>query len=191
MRCLWLCAHRWSLKLLNISDLHGCKLFAMALLPVVFCFYGISHRQCMVFKTIQGLLEFRKVAGQVKTFKEAKLIFKARQHSKWLQQHPRYNKPDPCHLLSKQATFFRLCAGHNHLNHHLFQSGEAEIASQNSAPIRPAACQQNTCYRHALNTTPSGVSSGRWRFRCQRSCSAVWATLQCTAAFVQTTGDSI
>ena len=43
------------------------------------------------------------------------------QHCKWRLEHPRY-KTDPCYLLTRreQVTVFRLRAGHNRLNHHLY-----------------------------------------------------------------------
>lgn len=41
-------------------------------------------------------------------------------NSKWLQQHPHYDRSDPYHLLSRseQATVFRLHTGHICLSHH-------------------------------------------------------------------------
>ena len=35
------------------------------------------------------------------TLGETKTVIKAKQHSKWLQQHPQHNKKDPYHLLSR------------------------------------------------------------------------------------------
>jgi hypothetical protein len=56
------------------------------------------------------------------TFQEAKTIIRAKQHNKWMQQHPRYNPNVPFHLLSRseQVLIFRLRTGHNRMNHHLF-----------------------------------------------------------------------
>ena len=53
---------------------------------------------------------------------EVKTILKAKQHSKWRHKHPRYNKADPYYLLTRreQMTVFRLRAGHNRLNYHLY-----------------------------------------------------------------------
>ena len=72
------------------------------------------------------------------TFKEAKIITKARQHCKWLQQLLGHNKSIPYYLLSRsqQVTVFRLCTGHTRLNHHL--STKFRISQSNPAPIRRA-----------------------------------------------------
>ena len=42
--------------------------------------------------------------------------------SKWRLEHPQYNKNDPYYLLTRQeqVTVFRIRAGHNHLNYHLY-----------------------------------------------------------------------
>ena len=66
------------------------------------------------------------------TYKEAKTIIKAKQHTKWLQQHPQHKTKDPYHLLSRQeqVIIFRLRTGHNRLNHHLynkFRIGESAL----------------------------------------------------------------
>ena len=55
-------------------------------------------------------------------FPEVKTIPKAKQHSKWRLEHPRYNKADPYYLLTRreQVTVFRLRTGHSRLNHHLY-----------------------------------------------------------------------
>ena len=53
---------------------------------------------------------------------EVKTILKAKQHSKWRLEHPRYNKADPYYLLTtrEQVTMFRLRTGHNRFYYHLY-----------------------------------------------------------------------
>ena len=55
------------------------------------------------------------------SYPEVKIILKAKQHSKWRHEHPRY-KADPYHLLTRleQVTVFRLRTGHNRLSYHLY-----------------------------------------------------------------------
>ena len=55
-------------------------------------------------------------------FREYKSIVKAKQNDKWLQNHPRHNRNDPYHKLTRreQVTIFRLRTGHNRLNHHMY-----------------------------------------------------------------------
>ena len=56
------------------------------------------------------------------SYPEVKTILMAKQRSKWRHKHPRYNKADPYYLLTRreQVTVFRLTAGHNRLNYHLY-----------------------------------------------------------------------
>ena len=56
------------------------------------------------------------------SYTEAKTIIRAEQLRQWHQQHPRYDRSDPFHLLPRreQVVIFRLRTGHNRLNHHLF-----------------------------------------------------------------------
>ena len=58
----------------------------------------------------------------VSGYAEVKTILKAKQHSKWRLEHPRYNKADPYYLLTRreQVTVFRLTTGHNLLDRHLY-----------------------------------------------------------------------
>ena len=65
------------------------------------------------------------------TYHEAKTIIKAKEQSRWKQQHPRHNRADPYYLLTRreQVAIFRLRTGHNRLRHHLFTKfhiGESE-----------------------------------------------------------------
>ena len=57
--------------------------------------------------------------------------FRVEQLRQWQQEHPRYNRADPFHLLPRreQVVIFRLRTGHNRLNHHLytkFRIGQTE-----------------------------------------------------------------
>ena len=84
------------------------------------------------------------------TIKEAKTIIKAKQHSTWLQQHPRYNRSDPYNLLSspEQVALFRLRTGNNRINHQLFTTfgiGQSDL------------CPSQTCSmtaEHLLQACP-------------------------------------
>ena len=55
-------------------------------------------------------------------YAEVKTILKAKHHCKWRLEHPRCKKTDPYNLLTRreQVTVFRLRAGNNRLNHHLW-----------------------------------------------------------------------
>ena len=66
-------------------------------------------------------------------------------------------------------------------------SPSLEQVSQNSAPVRPAACGQNICCRHAHWMTTSSVNSGWWRLVTKK----LSVSLQCIAAFGQKTRNSI
>ena len=56
------------------------------------------------------------------TYQEEKTIIRARQQTKWLQQHPKHNRADPYYQLTRreQVAIFRLRTGHNRMNAHLF-----------------------------------------------------------------------
>ena len=68
-------------------------------------------------------------------------------------------------------TVFRLHAGHNHLNHHLFTMFGTDQSELCPCQTR----QQNICCRHAHYMTTSGISSGQCRLLI-RQLRAAWTT---------------
>ena len=84
------------------------------------------------------------------SFFEAKTIIKAKQQKKWMQEHPRYNRADPYHLLPRreQVIMFRLRTGHNRLNYHLYT--KLRIGQTEQCPCRTDS--QTT--EHLLQSCP-------------------------------------
>ncbi|KAK7092397.1 hypothetical protein V1264_008145 [Littorina saxatilis] len=125
------------------------------------------------------------------TFKEAKTIIKAKQHKKWLQQHPHYNKNDAFHLLtrSEQVLIFRLRTGHNRMNHHLFT--KFRIGQSNQCPCQTGSMTTE----HLLQTCPlhDGHGSQIWAeaTTVQGKLYGSLDDLQRTATFARRTGVSI
>ena len=84
------------------------------------------------------------------SYPEVETIFKAKQHSKWKHEHPRYNKADPCYLLTRreQVTVFRLRTGHNRLNCHLYSN--LHIGHTEQCPC----CTGSQTTEHLLQSCP-------------------------------------
>lgn len=125
------------------------------------------------------------------TFKEAKTIIKAKQHSKWMQQHPQYNRKDPYHLLtrSEQVLIFRLRTGHNRLNHHLFT--KFRIGQSDQCPCQTGSMTTE----HLLQSCPlqDGLRRQIWmeKTTVQGKLFGSLEDLQRTATFAQRAGVSI
>jgi len=125
------------------------------------------------------------------SLKEARTIIKAHQHSKWVKKHPKFNKDDPFHKLSRaeQVIIFRLRTGHNRMNHHLYK--KLKIGQTDQCPCQTGSMTTE----HLLQSCPT--------FQVLRL--QTWASevptatklygnledLQTTAAFIQKTGVSI
>ena len=125
------------------------------------------------------------------TFQEAKTIIKAKQHKKWMQTHPHYNRQDPYHLLSRpeQVIIFRLRTGHNRLNHHLYT--KFRIGQSDQCPCQTGS--QTT--EHLLQACPlhEATRSQTWTEETPVA-KKIYGTLedlQRTASFVGATGVSI
>ena len=56
------------------------------------------------------------------TYREAETIIKAKQHSRWLQQHPNFNETDDYRRLTgpEQVVHLPTTLCHNRMNHHLY-----------------------------------------------------------------------
>lgn len=125
------------------------------------------------------------------TFKEAKTIIKAKQHSKWLQQHPQHNRKDPFHLLSRseQVLIFRLRTGHNRMNHHLYT--KFKIGQTDQCPCQTGSMTTE----HLLQSCPlhDGLRHQIWaeETTVQRKLYGSLEDLQRTATFAQRAGVSI
>ena len=125
------------------------------------------------------------------TFKEAKTIIKAKQHNKWMQQHPRFNRTDPYHLLSRteQVLIFRLRTGHNCMNHHLYT--KFRIGQSDQCPCQTGSMTTE----HLLQSCPlhDGLRRQIWteETTVQGKLYGGLEDLQRTATFAQKTGVSI
>ncbi|KAK7088534.1 hypothetical protein V1264_022444 [Littorina saxatilis] len=117
------------------------------------------------------------------TFKEAKTIIKAKQHKKWLQQHPHYT------YCSEQVLIFRLRTGHNRMNHHLFT--KFRIGQSDQCPCQTGSMTTE----HLLQTCPlhDGLRSQIWAeaTTVQGKLYGSLDDLQRTATFARRTGVSI
>ncbi|PVD26822.1 hypothetical protein C0Q70_11969 [Pomacea canaliculata] len=125
------------------------------------------------------------------TFSEVKTIIKAKQHNKWLQQHPRFNRNDPYYLLTRaeQVIIFRLRTGHNRLNHHLYT--KLRIGQTDQCPCQTGSqttahllqeCPMHEELRHRIWTDETPVS---------RKLHGSLVDLRRTTSFVQEAGVSI
>jgi hypothetical protein len=125
------------------------------------------------------------------TFKEVKTIIKAKQHKKWLQQHPRSNPNDPYYLLTRaeQVILFRLRTGHNRLNHHLYT--KFRIGQTDQCPCQTGSqttvhllqdCPLHEDLRHRTWTEETPV---------ERKLHGSLEDLRRTASFVREAGVSI
>ena len=105
-------------------------------------------------------------------YQEAKTIIKAKQHDRWMQQHPRYNKQDAYHQLSRtdQILIIRLRTGHNRLNHNYVH----QVQDLNIAHVRQAVWQRNICCRSAPCTTSWGQIFGRNQRHWRKNGMGVW-----------------
>ena len=125
------------------------------------------------------------------TLRETKTVIKAKQHSKWLQQHPQHNKKDPYHLLSRQeqVTIFRLRTGHNRMKNHLYH--KLRIGETALCPC--SAAYQTT--EHLLQdcTLHTDLRSKCWRETTPLATKLYGGLedLRRTAAFVERTGVSV
>ncbi|PVD18237.1 hypothetical protein C0Q70_21784 [Pomacea canaliculata] len=125
------------------------------------------------------------------TYSEVKTIIKAKQHNKWLQQHPRFNRNDPYYLLTRaeQVIIFRLRTGHNRLNHHLYT--KLRIGQTDQCPCQTGSqttthllqeCPMYKDLRHRIWTDETPVL---------RKLHGNLEDLRLTASFVQEAGVSI
>ena len=124
------------------------------------------------------------------SYAEVKTILKAKQHSKWRLEQPRY-KTDPYYLLTrqKQVTVFRLRTGHTYLNYHLYSqlhSGHTEQC--------PCSTESQTT-EHLLQSCPlyKPPSKGIWPDHTPvvHKLYSRLVDLRCTATFIEETGVSI
>ena len=122
------------------------------------------------------------------TLRETKTAIKAKQQTKWMQQHPQHNKKDPYHLLSRQeqVTIFRLRTGHNRMNDHLFH--KLRIGESALCPCKSA----NQTTEHLLQDCTLHADR---RSKCWKEATTVETKLygsledlRCTVTFVTGTG---
>ena len=122
------------------------------------------------------------------TFKEAKTLVKAIQHSRWLQQHPKFERSDPYYQLSRneQVIIFRLRTGHNRMKHHLFH--KFHIGETDQCPCQTGAMTTE----HLLEICPlhEGTRRHHWEGGTPLRTKLFGSKedLQRTAAFVEATG---
>ena len=125
------------------------------------------------------------------TYQEERTIIKAKLQTKWLQQHPRFNRADSYYLLtrSEQVVIFRLRTGHNRLNHHMhtkFGIGQSDQCPCETGSMTTEHLLQS-CPRHddlRNQTWPKATSVARKLYGDLRD-------LRRTAAFVGATKLSI
>ena len=122
------------------------------------------------------------------SYPEVKTILKAKQHSKLGHGHPRYNKADPCYLLTRreQVTVFRLRTGHNRFNYHLYS--KLRIGHTEQCPCGTGS--QRT--EHLLQSCPiyEPLRKGTWldSTPVARKLYRSLGDLRCTATFIEDTG---
>ena len=125
------------------------------------------------------------------SYVEVKTILKVKQHSKWMLNHPQYNKTDPYYLLTRreQVTVFRLRKGHNRLNHHLYS--KLQISHTEQCPCGTGS--QTT--EHLLQSCPiyKLLRKGIWQDHTPIACKLYGSLgdLWGTATFIGETGVSI
>ena len=97
------------------------------------------------------------------SYPAVKAITEAKQHSKWMQQHPHHNSADPYYLLDRwdQVLVFWLRTSNNHLNNH--QYSKLCIGPWSRAFVVMAVRQQNTC----CSPAPSRAT---WKENLARPC---------------------
>ena len=125
------------------------------------------------------------------TYTDEKTIIKTLSKKKWKQQHPNYNQSDSLHKLNRteQVILFRLRAGHNRLNAHMYNKlkvGESEMCPWN-ADIMTAEhllqhCQLYDAMRRDTWPDPTLLRDKLY---------GNLGELRRTAAFVRATGISI
>lgn len=125
------------------------------------------------------------------SYQEARTIIKAKQLSKWKQQHPRFNTLDHYHQLTReeQVTIFRLRTGHNRLNYHLYT--KFRIGESGQCPCQTG----NMTTEHLLQECPlhNVLRESIWRnpISMDRKLYGSAEDLRCTASYVARTGVSI
>ena len=125
------------------------------------------------------------------TFKESKTIIKAVQQSKWIKEHPNFNKQDPYYLLTRpeQVAILRLRTGHNRLNHHLYT--KLRIGQSDQCPCQTSSMTTT----HILQECPvhENLRQRTWPevTPVRRKLYGGLEDLQRTAAFVMEAGLSI
>ena len=103
----------------------------------------------------------KKQVDSSTSYPVVKTILKAKQHSKWRHEHPRYNEADPYYPLTglEQVTVFRPRTGHNRLNYHLYS--KLRIGLSGSALAVLVVRQQNIYCSPAPTTSHSERESGQ------------------------------
>ena len=125
------------------------------------------------------------------TYNEVRTHIKTNQHRKWLTQHPKFNKSDPYHHLtrSEQVIIIRLRTGHNRLNHHLFT--KLKIGTTDLCPCQTGSMTAE----HLLQTCPlhNTLRDQTWRrgTPLHRKLYGSLEDLRQTAAFTEMTGATI
>ena len=114
------------------------------------------------------------------------IILDTKQHSKRRYEHPRYNKADPCYLLSRweQVTVFRPKTGHNPLSYHLHS--KLSISHTEQCPCGTGS--QTT--KHLLQSCPQEGNLARPHPEARKLYGNL-EDLRHTAIFIEETGVSI
>ena len=121
---------------------------------------------------------------------EVKTFLKAKQHSKWMHEHPRYNKADSYLLIRReQVAVFKFRTGNNRLNFHLYS--KLRIGHTEQCPCGTGS--QIT--EHLLQSCPiyEPLRKGIWpdHTPVARKLYDSLGVLRCTATFIEETGVSI
>ena len=131
----------------------------------------------------------KELVDRCTSYPEVKTILKAKQHSKWRLEYPRYNKADPYYLLTRreQVTVYKLRTGHDRLNHHLYS--KLRIGHTEQCPCGTGS--QTT--DHLLQSCPLLLRKGIWpdHTPVARKLNGSLVDLRCTATLIEESQVSI
>ena len=126
------------------------------------------------------------------SYPEVKTILKAKQHSKWRHEYPRYNKADPYYLLTRREQVTQ-CSGsgtsHNRLNYDLYSKPRISHTEQ----CLCGTGSQTTEYLLQSCSLYEPLRKGIWpdHTPVARKLYGSLGDLRCTATFIEEIGVSI